>query len=140
MQSQQGKNYNFLQIGNPDSVKQQMFTLPGMGEFSGKYFLKEPLALTSMEASINVLPAGAEVPFKHRHKNNEELYFFIKGKGEFEIDGTQIEIKEGSMIRVSPNGIRTWRNNGNEDLYYFVIQAKANSMERSTFEDGELVK
>ena len=36
--------------------------------------LHDALGLTGCEASYNVLPAGAAVPFVHAHKHNEELY------------------------------------------------------------------
>lgn len=133
-------NFNHLDIGNENNIKQQVFTLPGMGDFKGKLFLKQALQLTSMEASINVLPAGAQVPFKHRHHLNEELYFFIRGEGEFEVDDASFKIQPGSLVRVAPQGVRTWRNTGGEDLFYIVIQARANSLENATIEDGEIVK
>ena len=36
--------------------------------------LHEKLALTGAEISLNTLPAGANVPFVHSHKANEEIY------------------------------------------------------------------
>ena len=35
--------------------------------------LHEKLALTGAEISLNTLPAGANVPFVHSHKANEEI-------------------------------------------------------------------
>jgi mannose-6-phosphate isomerase-like protein (cupin superfamily) len=128
-----------MDFADGKSVRNQSFTLSNVGTFTGKYFLKNNLGLTGMEVSMNILPAGAAVPFKHRHKKHEELYFIIKGEGEFDIDDECLPIKEGSMIRVAPNGIRTWRNTGKDDLYYMVIQAQAGSMAIETVEDGELV-
>ena len=43
--------------------------------------LHEKLGLTGAEVSINQLPAGAGVPFVHAHRNNEEIYGVIAGKG-----------------------------------------------------------
>ena len=43
--------------------------------------LHEKLGLTGAEVSINQLPAGAGVPFVHAHRNNEEIYGIIAGKG-----------------------------------------------------------
>ncbi len=39
--------------------------------------LHDKLGLTGAEISINVLPAGAGVPFVHYHKQNEEIYGVI---------------------------------------------------------------
>ena len=43
--------------------------------------LHDSLALTGAEVSINHLPAGAGVPFVHSHKQNEEIYGILSGKG-----------------------------------------------------------
>ena len=39
----------------------------------GRVELHDTLSLTGAEISINDLPAGANVPFVHSHKNNEEV-------------------------------------------------------------------
>ena len=36
--------------------------------------LHEKLSLTGAEISLNELPAGANVPFVHSHKENEDVY------------------------------------------------------------------
>jgi hypothetical protein len=46
------------------------------------------------------------------------------------------DVREGSVIRVAPDGVRTWRNHSQEDLYYIVIQAMAASMSATAIEDG----
>ena len=45
------------------------------------------LGLTGCEISINELPAKAAVPFVHAHKQNEEVYGVLGGKGQLYIDG-----------------------------------------------------
>ena len=77
------------------------------------------------------------MPFTHRHREHEDLYLFVKGRGQFQVDGTIIGVREGTVIRVSPQGERTWRNNSTQDLYYIVVQAKAGSLDKTTFRDGE---
>lgn len=54
--------------------------------------LHDKLALTGAEISINNLPAGTCVPFIHCHKNNEEIYVILSGKGKAVIDGEVIEL------------------------------------------------
>jgi mannose-6-phosphate isomerase-like protein (cupin superfamily) len=106
----------------------------------GKTFLRERLGLTSMELSLNKFPAGRAIPFLHRHKNHEELYLFVRGKGEIQVDGTTIPVEEGSCVRIAPSGARSVRNNSSEDLYYICIQAKEGSLSDATStNDGELV-
>lgn len=110
-------------------------SLPGM-TIPGKYFLQDVLGLTSMEISINCLPAGAKVPFLHKHQTHEEVYMFLKGEGEFQVDGEIIKVRAGTVIKVTPSGVRSWRNNSNSDLYYLVLQATENSLKSTGSDDG----
>ena len=42
--------------------------------------LHDQLGLTGAEVSINILPAGASVPFVHSHKENEEIYAVLEAR------------------------------------------------------------
>lgn len=131
METKQGQNYTVLETGKLEELDQKT-----SGFYKGKLFIKEMLQLTGMEVSLNKLPAGISVPFYHQHKQDEELYIFIKGNGQMQIDGDILDVTEGTCIRVSPAGTRVWRNNSTEDLYYIVIQAHENSLKEWTREDG----
>lgn len=132
-----GNGYSAAHAGSFSGLHQFEFAHPLMKSgVPGKLFLREPLSLTSMQVSLNKLPAGKAVPFYHKHKQNEELYIFIKGSGQMQINGEIIDVTEGSSIRIAPDAERTWRNNSNEDLYYIVIQAKEGSLSQDTIEDG----
>ncbi len=134
------KNHSVFEIGPMENLGQYAFTtklLPSA--VPGKKFLKGELDLTGMEVSFNKFPPGAAMPFYHQHREHEELYLFLKGRGQFQIDGKTIDVKEGTAIRVNPAGVRAWRNNSDQDLYYVVIQAKANSLRSGTIEDGVVV-
>lgn len=134
------KNHSVFEVGSLENIDQHSFSTPLLPTaVKGKKFLKTELALTGMEVSFNKFPPGAAMPFYHRHQEHEELYLFLKGKGQFQIDGQTINVKEGTAIRVAPAGVRAWRNNSDQDLYYVVIQAKANSLPKATIEDGVVV-
>ncbi|OUM84674.1 MAG: cupin [Bacillus thermozeamaize] len=132
----------------PPVIEGPHFTATHLGELANldqynkraKVFLKNILNLTGMEISVNKVPAGGEAPFLHKHKNNEEVYFFVKGKGQFQVDGQIIDIQEGSVIRIAPEGVRAFRNNSTEDLYYICIQAAKDSLTTWTMTDGEIVE
>ena len=68
------------------------------------------------------------MPIYHQHQQNEEVYIFIQGKGQVQVDGEVIEVQEGSIVRIAPNGERIWRNNSNEPLLYIVIQTRERSL------------
>ena len=71
--------------------------------------LHDALGLTGCEVSVNALPAGAAVPFVHRHVKNEEVYGILEGRGELYIDGEVVELKAGDWFRISPEGRRAIR-------------------------------
>jgi len=50
-----------------------------------------------------------------------------------------MDVKEGTVIRVAPEGVRTWRNNSSEGLYFIVIQSKADSYSGKEISDGSVV-
>ena len=68
------------------------------------------------------------MPIYHQHQQNEEVYIFIQGKGQVQVDGEVIDVQEGSIVRIAPHGERIWRNNSNEPLLYIVIQTRERSL------------
>lgn len=139
LEAKTGENFAAVDLGNLDGLDQFVFNLPRI-QIEGKVFLKELLNLTGAEISFNKLPAGQSVPFYHKHQQNEEVYIFIKGKGEFQVDGKIFPVQEGSIVRVDPEGERCWRNCGESDLYCIVIQTRSSSYEGATIQDGIAVK
>ncbi|NHC35288.1 cupin domain-containing protein [Scytonema millei] len=134
---QRSENATVANIGKLSQLNRFVFQLPSRAiEVEGKLFIKQILDLTSCEISFNKLPAKAAIPFYHKHKQNEEVYLFIQGKGEFQIDGKVFPIVEGTVVRVAPDGERTLRSISDKDLVYIVIQSRANSYEGHTILDG----
>lgn len=105
---------------------------------NGKVFLNETLNLTSCEISVNCVPKGFKIPFNHKHKQNEEVYIFLKGEGIITIDNEKIAVKEGSVVNVAPEAIRTLENTSENDFQFICVQAKANSLEQFGLSDAEL--
>jgi mannose-6-phosphate isomerase-like protein (cupin superfamily) len=94
-----------------------------------------------MEVSVTklpALPAGAAIPFLHRHRAHEELYVFTGGRGQMLVDGDVIAVDEGSVVRVATGGARTIRASPGEELQYLCIQARQDSMpDAEAADDGE---
>ena len=59
--------------------------------------IHEKLSLTGAEISLNELPAGANVPFVHSHKENEEIYGILSGNGKAIIDAFLEDGHDGSI-------------------------------------------
>lgn len=103
---------------------------------NGKIFLHDLLGLTGCEISVNVMPANVKLPFNHKHKQNEEVYIFLKGEGTMTLDGEIVVVREGSCVKVLPNSIRTMA--AKTDLQYICVQAKSGSLEQFGLGDAEL--
>ncbi len=91
-----------------------------------------------MEVSFQVMPPNTGMPFYHKHHNNEEMYIVLKGSGEFQVDGDAFPIQEGSIIRIAPDGSRSWRNTAGEPMIMLCIQGVAGSLKEFTGHDGYL--
>ena len=105
---------------------------------NGKVFLHDSLELTSCEISLNCVPKGFKLPFNHKHKQNEEVYIFLKGKGILTLDNDKLEVKEGDCVKVPPQISRTLENIGDSEFQFICVQAKENSLEQFGLGDGEL--
>ena len=117
-----GKNYKVISCGNIQSL--------------GRVVLHDALELTGSEVSINELPAGVSVPFVHAHKNNEEVYVVLSGKGWLYIDGDEFEIKESDAFRIDSKGERCIKADNTSSLRFICVQAKTSSLEGFTQMDG----
>ncbi len=100
--------------------------------------LHDSLSLTGAEISVNHLTAGVGVPFVHSHKQNEEIYGILEGKGKAVIDGETVELAAGDWIRVSPAAKRQFSAAEDADIRFICIQVKENSLEGYTKDDGVL--
>lgn len=133
--SRNGKNFTAFESGTRMEWPDHVVQLPGV-DLLGKQFLKGKLNLTGCEISLNSLKPGTGMPFYHTHQQNEEVYIFIQGKGQMQVDGEVIEVQEGSVVRIAPSGVRTWRNNSKEPLLYIVVQMRENSLNQYGPGDG----
>lgn len=115
------KNYSITHVGNERRTE-----------------LHDRLNLTGAEVSINNLSRGTGVPFVHAHKNNEEIYFVISGRGHVMIDEEKIDLKAGDWLRISPKGKRQFFASDDSDISYVCIQVHENSLQGYSATDGIL--
>jgi len=131
-------HFTAVNIGNLDDLKNYSLVHPVSKRLiEGKVFLKDATEATGTEISFNSLPSHSEQPYFHIHRKNEETYIILKGFGFFQVDEDCFNIKEGSVIRVAPQGKRGICNSSDEAMIYIVIQSKENSLEEYTTTDGE---
>ena len=141
MQLHEGTGFSVAHGASFDSLTAHHFTHPRIGRpFPGKLFLHGPLKMTGAEVSLNRMAPGKAMPFLHRHRLHEEIYFFIDGEGEFQVDDVVFAIGPGSVVRVDPAAARGWRSTGSDPLDYIVLQVPHNGFQGlGEIEDGEPV-
>ena len=133
----EGDNFKAIDIGTFDQLSAYGFVHPKLGTpVKNKLFIGEILKSTGAEISFTELPSKTTISFLHKHKTHEEIYIVLKGHGQYQVDDEVFEISEGSIVRVSPDGSRTLRNDSENSMVYMVIQTTAGSLKGYDISDG----
>ncbi len=135
-----GANFAGFHAGPKEGWTQYRLEPPAVPRpTKGKLFLQSLLGSAGLEMSLNVVPPGKGIPFLHRHRENDEVYVVIGGRGQFLVDGECIDVAEGSVLRLGPAAARAWRNNSDAPLYFLCLQYGADSVIRGGTLDGQKV-
>lgn len=132
-------NFSAISVGALNELGDYVLELGPEVKIPGKVFGGAALGATGGEFSFQVFQPGTESGFLHTHKNHEELYFFLSGKGEFQVDGEVFPIAEGSVVRVNPAGKRSVRNNGTTPLVMLCVQYRGNTFSSEDAADGVIL-
>lgn len=136
---EKGANFSAANIGKLADIKDYVLELGPEVRIPGKVFGAQVVGATGGEFSFQVFAPGQETGFPHTHKNHEELYFFLRGNGEFQVDGKIFPVGEGSVVRVAPAGRRSVRNNGTEPLVMLCVQYRGNTFTAEDVADGNIL-
>jgi len=132
-------NFNAVNVGKLNELGGYLLELGPEVKIPGKVFGGAAVGATGAEFSFQLFRPGAETGFLHTHKTHEELYFFLSGTGEFQVDGEIFPVTEGSVVRVAPAGRRSVRNNGTEPLAMLCVQYRGNTFTAEDAADGKLL-
>lgn len=132
-------NFKAINIGRISDLNEYVLELGTEVKIPGKVFGGAALGATGGEFSMQVFQPGTETGFLHTHKLHEELYFFLSGEGQFQVDGQVFPVQEGSVVRVSPEGKRSIRNNGTEPLVMLCVQYRGNTFTEEDATDGVIL-
>ena len=122
-----GANYSATDFGRLADIKDYVLELGPEVKIPGKVFGGQAVGATGAEFSFQVFAPGTQTGFLHTHTTHEELYFFLAGKGEMQVDG------------VAPAGKRSVRNNGTEPLVMLCVQYRADAFTAADATDGTLL-
>ena len=132
-------NFTAVSVGKLSELSDYVLELGPDVKIPGKVFGGTALGATGAEFSFQMFQPGAETGFLHTHKTHEELYFFLSGRGEFQVDGQVFPVGEGSVVRVAPDGRRSVRNNGTEPLVMLCVQYRGETFTPDDAADGDIL-
>jgi len=140
-EAKRGNNFTCFHAGPKEGWAQFRLEPPDVPmSAKGKLFLRSLIGSAGLEMSLNVVPPGKGMPFLHRHRENDEVYVVVGGRGQFLVDGECIDVQEGSALRISPAAARAWRNNSDGPLYFLCLQYRADSVAQGGTLDGQKVE
>ena len=132
-------NFTAVSVGKLSELSDYVLELGPDVKIPGKVFGGAALGATGAEFSFQMFQPGTETGFLHTHKTHEELYFFLSGRGEFQVDGQVFPVGEGSVVRVAPDGRRSVRNNGTEPLVMLCVQYRGGTFTPDDAADGDIL-
>ena len=137
-----GANFSAVNVGKLSEIIEYVLPMGPDVKIQGKVFAGQALGTTGSELSFQTLVPGQDSGFLHTHKTHEELYFILRGEGQYQVDGQVFPVREGSVVRVAPAGKRALKNTGSENLTMLCIQYKANAFTEadSPMTDGVILQ
>jgi len=84
------------------------------------YLLKDNNTLNNLVLSSTFLRAN-QCTNGHKHEGQEEVYMFISGKGEMEIDGIKFNVREGDCILIEDGEFHKVYNTSHLGLYFVCV-------------------
>lgn len=133
------ENFSAVSVGKFSELNEYVLQLGADIRIPGKVFGGAAVGATGGDFSFQVFAPGQETGFLHTHKTHEELYFFLSGKGEFQVDGNIFPVSEGSVVRVAPAGKRSVRNNGAVPLVMLCVQYRGATFTPADAADGDIL-
>jgi putative monooxygenase len=76
----------------------------------------------NLAMGVNRTHPGGMVP-EHKHEKEEEVMYFISGKGKFITEDEEIDLAPGICVYNPPGGMHKIVNTGDEDLEFVWIYA-----------------
>mgnify|MGYP002006691223 FL=1 len=84
------------------------------------YLLKDNAFGNNLVLSSTFLRANQSTT-GHNHEGQEEVYFFVDGEGEMEIDDNRFPVKAGDVICIEDGEFHKVHNTGHLGLYFVCV-------------------
>ena len=87
---------------------------------NAQYLLKDNAFGKNLILSSTFLRANQSTN-GHTHSGQEEVYMFIKGEGEMQIDDERFSVKEGDVVCIEAGEFHRVFNTGHFGLYFVCV-------------------
>jgi len=84
------------------------------------YVLKDNKLLKNLVLSSTLLKPNMSTR-GHRHAGQEEVYYFVDGTGQIELDGKFYDVKPGDIFLIEDGVFHRVHNTTNEHLYFVCV-------------------
>ena len=85
-----------------------------------RYIVEDNTTLNNLILSSTRLNPGKETT-GHDHKGQEEVYFFISGKGEMQLNDDKFSVEPGDIALIKDGVFHKVYNTGNNELYFICV-------------------
>ena len=118
-------------IVTSDDAPDMMAQYEGFGEMR---FFAEPLAAEQVAFTWRLMPSGSggKGSYGHRHRDQEEIYFIVRGKLEFKLGDEVVEVGPRTAVRVSPDLFRSVHNNGPDEAEMVIVSVRSEDVDDQT--------
>lgn len=84
------------------------------------YVLKDNKTLNNLVVSSTELH-GLQSTRGHRHEGQEEVYYFVSGTGEMELDNEKFPVQGGDVVLIKDGVFHRVHNTSNTKLYFVCV-------------------
>ena len=85
-----------------------------------RYVVKDNTTLKNLVVSSTFLEAKKSTS-GHRHAGQEEVYYFVSGKGQMELDHKIFDVGPGDIVLIEDNVFHKVHNTGDYGLYFVCV-------------------
>ena len=85
-----------------------------------RYVVKDNTTLKNLVVSSTFLEANKSTS-GHRHAGQEEVYYFVSGKGQMELDHKIFDVGSGDVVLIEDNVFHKVHNTGDYGLYFVCV-------------------
>ena len=94
----------------------------------GWSLVRRSLGVTSFGLNLVEIPPGGDIPeHDETDRDQEEVFFVVSGRPAVVVDGEELEVRDGTFVRVDVAARRTVRNPGSESARVLIVSAPRSS-------------